>query len=201
MFRAHRRRAGLFSILARTRHGHGRRLDGRLRDGSRVAAGDGHTRGPAFLLAGPVRPVSAKSVDGPGPGQDFAGVRNAARYHVLLSCLHRYALPIHEQRVAALDHQHIFVVVVDVLRGRRRFLACPERHLAAVGSVEYVSLDSRRRLVSVRNPVRRLFHERREISHKSIHNCRIDEAGFAARSKMAAKCTLKVWNSQNGYSG
>jgi hypothetical protein len=39
--------------------------------------------------------VSAKSVD--GPGQDFAAVR----YHVFLSRLHRYLLPIYEQRIAA----------------------------------------------------------------------------------------------------
>ena len=46
------------------------------------------------------------------------------------------ALPVYDQRVAALHNEHVFVIIVNVFQGRRILTASPECHLAPVYSVQ-----------------------------------------------------------------
>src|SRR6266498_5464332 len=100
-----------------------------------------------FLYA--ICPVAAKCVDGSGLSQNFATMQYAPRDEVLLSGLQRNPLPVNDQGIAALDHDHVFVVVVGVRCGSRSFTAGPKRHLAAICPIEYVTLDSWGGLIGV----------------------------------------------------
>ena len=112
-----------------------------------------------------VGPVAAKCVDSSGPGNHFATVRYAARDEVFLAGPHWNPLPIDDQGIAALDNDHVFVVIVGVSRGYRRFTAGPKCHLASVSSIEDVALNAGSRLIGSGYPVCRVSHEIGEIVH------------------------------------
>src|SRR5207249_35209 len=110
-----------------------------------------------------------KCVDGSGLGQNFATVQYAPWDEVLLSGLQWNPLPVDDQGIAALNNDHVFVVIMHVHRGGRSFPAGPKRHLAPVCPIEYVTLDSWGRLVGPRNPVCWIFHELGEF----VHSCEL----------------------------
>src|SRR5271165_6720648 len=108
-------------------------------------------RPTASACAGPlpVHAVAAKGVYGPGPGHNFAAMRHSPRDEVFVSGAERNALPIDNQCVASLHHDHVFVEFVRVGRGGSGLAARPKCHLAPAGAVEHVALDSRRRLIGL----------------------------------------------------
>jgi hypothetical protein len=60
--------------------------------------------------------MASKGMDGSCFGRDLAGVRDSARDHKFVSCPKQNSLVIDNQRVAALDNDHILVVIVHMLR-------------------------------------------------------------------------------------
>ena len=68
-------------------------------------------------MGGSIGAMAAEGVDGSGSGYAFAAVRDAARDEILFACAYGNFLAVDDQRVTALHDQHVFVVVVDVLRG------------------------------------------------------------------------------------
>jgi hypothetical protein len=107
--------------------------------------------------------------DGSGLRQNFPAVPYAAGDEVLLSSRQWNPLSVNDQGVAALNHDHVFIVIVDVRCGSRSFTAGPKRHLAPIRPIEYVTLDSWGGLIGLRNPVRWMFHELRKI----VHSCEL----------------------------
>src|SRR5437016_4226673 len=91
------------------------------------------------------------------------------RDQVLLSGFEWNPLPLDDQGIAALNNDHIFVVVVRVRCGDRSFRATPKRHLAPVCPIEYVTLDSWGRLIGLRNSVSWMFHELGKV----VHGCEL----------------------------
>src|SRR5215831_8899897 len=113
----------------------------------------------------PIHSMTSERVDGSGSSHNFTAVRGTARDKVFLSSPHRDPLPANDQRVAALHHQNVFVVVMDML-GRRRILSAgPECHLTSISSIEHVALNSRSSLTGGGNLVGRMFHEFRKVIH------------------------------------
>ena len=109
--------------------------------------------------------VAAKCVDRSGPSKNFAAMRHAAPDEVFLPGIHWNPLSIDDQGIAALDNDHVLVVIVGVCRGYCSFTACPKCHLAPVRSVEDITLHAWSRLIRPGDPVCRMFHEFREIVH------------------------------------
>lgn len=98
-------------------------------------------------------------------------MRYAARDEVFLPSPHPNPLSANDQRIATLYHQHVFIVVMDML-GRGRILSTdPERHLTSINSIEDVALNSRSSLTRGGNLVGRMFHEFRKVVHIATH-CR-----------------------------
>jgi hypothetical protein len=91
--------------------------------------------------------MSAKGMDRSGAGNYFATVKHSSGNEVFTSRLHRNLFPVDDQGVAALDNDHVFVVVVCVFGGHCIFATCPKGHLTAVHAVEDITLDARRRLM------------------------------------------------------
>jgi hypothetical protein len=79
----------------------------------------------------------------PEVGFKRRGVKNATRY----TCLHRNPFSANDQRITALHNHHVCVVVMDMFHGGRGFTASPECHLASIGSIEHVTLNSGRGLI------------------------------------------------------
>src|SRR5215469_17349426 len=118
--------------------------------------------------------MPSERMNGSGSGQDFAAMRYAARDKVFLSSPHRDPPSTNDQRVAALHHQNVFVVVMDML-GRRCILSAgPECHLTSISSIEHVALNSRSGLTGGGNLVGRMFHEFRKAVHIANHCGRIN---------------------------
>ena len=133
--------------------------------------------------------MAAKRVDGPGSGQDFAAMEHAPRNQVLLSGWHGDTLSLNDQRVAALDDDHILVVVVDMRGGGRGLTTGPERHLASVRAIEHVTLDSWGRLIGLRNPVCRMLHEFGEIVHSRELLSHSSRQAFISRGSTMIPCS------------
>jgi hypothetical protein len=113
----------------------------------------------------PVGAVAAKCVNRPCASEDFTAVRNTARNKVLFPGPHRNPFSIDDQCVAALNHNHVFIIIVGMRGGSRSVTAGPKCHLTSVRSVKHVALDPWRCLIGRHNPVRSLFHEFREFVH------------------------------------
>jgi hypothetical protein len=88
---------------------------------------------------------------------------------IFLSGLYRNPLPIDDQGITALHHEHIFVVSVDMLCGCCSFTAGPKRHLASVSAVENITFNAWGSLIGRCDLVRGLFHELGKI----VHSCKI----------------------------
>ena len=116
-----------------------------------------------------VSPVAPKCMDRSGPGENFTTVRNAVRNEVFFAGPYWNSLAIDDQGIAALHNDYVFVVIVSVCRRCCSFTASPKCHLAPVFSVEDVTLNARSRLIGLRDPVGRMFHEFGEI----VHGCKI----------------------------
>jgi hypothetical protein len=108
---------------------------------------------------------STESMNRSCPSYDFAAVLHSPRDEVLFSRPQRNFLPIKDQRVTSLDHNHVLIELMHVLRC---LSARPKRHLAPIRAVEYISFHSGRRLSAGGNPVCRMFHERREFFHGCV---------------------------------
>lgn len=113
--------------------------------------------------------MTTECVYGSGLSQNFAAMQYATRDEVLLSSAQWNPFPINDQGIAALDHDHVFVVIVDVRSGSRGLAAGPKRHLAPIRSIEYVPFDSWGGLIGLRNPVCWMFHEFGKI----VHSCEL----------------------------
>lgn len=61
--------------------------------------------------------MAAERVDRSGPRQNFATGGYASRDEVFLPGPHWNPISVEDQRVAALNNYHVFVVIVDVLGG------------------------------------------------------------------------------------
>ena len=109
--------------------------------------------------------MAAEDVDRSGSSFDFATMRYTLRNKVLFSRPDENSLSVDDHRIAALHNDHVFVKVVDMFRRRGVLAACPERHLAPIASIKYVTFDARRRLIRLGNPVGWMFHEFREVIH------------------------------------
>jgi hypothetical protein len=109
--------------------------------------------------------MASECVDRSGPSRNLTTMRHTARDEVLLACLHRNPFPVNDQRVTALHNHHIFVLVMDMFHGGRGFTASPERHLASVGSIEYVTLGAGRGLIGAGDPVGGVLHKFRKGVH------------------------------------
>jgi hypothetical protein len=84
---------------------------------------------------------------------------------ILLSDSDWNALAIDDQRIAALHNGKVFVVVVQMWSGYRRFSASPECHLTSIGSIKDVSFYSGSELTTRGDLVCWMLHEIREIVH------------------------------------
>jgi hypothetical protein len=60
--------------------------------------------------------MTTKGMDSPGASHDFAAVRHTPRYDVFAPCLQWNSPSINDQRITALGNDHVFVVVVRMLR-------------------------------------------------------------------------------------
>src|ERR1035441_2444636 len=93
------------------------------------------------------------------------GASGSRRDEVFVSGVQRNAPPLDNQGVASLHYDHVFVVVKRVRSGWRCLTARPKCHLATVGSVEDIALDSGCRLIRCGDPVCGMLHEFGAISH------------------------------------
>src|SRR5690349_11205685 len=89
-----------------------------------------------------VSSMTAKCMDRSCSCQNFSTVRHSAPNEVFVSSIQRNPIAIDDQGIAALHNEHVFVVVVHMLRGSCVVGARPERHLDPITSVKHVSLDS-----------------------------------------------------------
>jgi hypothetical protein len=119
----------------------------------------------------PVSAMAPKCMDGSSTGCNLTTVRYAARDEVFFSGFQGNPVSIDDQRVATLHDDHIFVVIVDMLRRRPGFSTRPERHLAALDPIEHVTLDTWSGLMGSGNLVRGIFHELRKVVHVA-RDCR-----------------------------
>jgi hypothetical protein len=126
-----------------------------------------------------VGPMSPEGMDRPRSSQDFAAVQLPPWNEVLLSGMHRSPLSVGHQGVAALHHNHVFVVVVCVGSRDGILVASPKRHLAAIRSVEHVPLNSRSRLRRLGNPVPGFLHEVRKVAHNCCHSLTLHPLWFS----------------------
>src|ERR1035441_2928766 len=113
----------------------------------------------------PAGSMAAKCVDRSGSSQNFATVLDAARNEVFFPGPDRYSLAIHDQGIAALHDDHVFVVIVGVRRGCGGLRADPKRHLASVRSIEDKTFYPRSRLIGFRYFVGGMLHEFWKIFH------------------------------------
>lgn len=113
------------------------------------------------------RPLPAEGMDGARAGDNLAAMRKTARDEVFLPDLQRYVSLAEDQRMAALDDDHILVEVVHVRGGMGSFVTGPKRHLGPVRSVINVAFNTGSGVIGGRNPVCGRFDEFREI----FHNC------------------------------
>jgi len=95
-------------------------------------------------------------------------VWNTTRNQILLASFDRDALSINPQRIATLNHQHVFIEFMDVLGGSCGLSARPKDHLALLGSVEDISFDTGRCLTRPGDPVRGVPHELRKGIHAGV---------------------------------
>src|SRR5262245_883683 len=120
--------------------------------------GPSWTAGPSSL--DPPRPAAAERMDGAGPGGDPSGDGRPTRDVVLLPPVQPDLLPVDDQDIGAFDDEAVLVEVVHVLGRDRVGLRPPEGHLAAVGAIEDVALDTAGVLGCGGDAVRRVLHER-----------------------------------------
>ena len=92
-------------------------------------------------------------------------MENTARYKVLVTRIEPNSLAVDYQRVRALHHSHILVVLMEMRLGGGGLRTSPEGHLRAICSIEYKSLHAWRRLTGHLNLVRGVLHECGEIIH------------------------------------
>src|SRR5437016_4037273 len=111
--------------------------------------------------------MTAESMDGSGPGNNFSGVRCATWNEVLLSSADRNPLSTNDQGVTTLHNQHVFVVFMNVDGRGSSFAACPKCHLASVHAIESVTSNARCRLIRGCDLVDGVLHEFREV----VHSC------------------------------
>ena len=63
---------------------------------------------------GSVSPVATEGVYSARSGHNFAAMHHSARYDVLVAAMQGNACPIDQQGVAALNDDHVFVVIVSM---------------------------------------------------------------------------------------
>jgi hypothetical protein len=129
-----------------------------------------HARqGGAELFLNSLRSVPAECVDCPSSRQNFTAVHHTPRDEVFLSGPHRNSLPADNQRIAALQNSHVFVVIMGMGRRCRRLVAGPKGHLAPIRPIERITLHATGRLAGADYSVRSVFHKLRE----TVHNRRV----------------------------
>src|SRR5271165_4167151 len=97
-----------------------------------------------------------------------------------------------------MNDDHVFVAVVGMCLGYCSLTASPKRHLAAVCAVEYIALDTRRRLVARGDSIYDLPHETRKLVHcgdawRSAHSTAFQawpDLGCRSRANRSARKTL-----------
>lgn len=140
---------------------------------------------PDLSRSSPVSPMAPECMDGSSTRYNFTTVRYAARDEVFFSGFQGNPVSVEDQRVATLHNDHIFVVIVDMLRRGPCFRTRPERHLASIDPIEHVTLDTWSGLIGSGNPVRGTFHELREVVHAGRY-CRTPTADRASSGIVGA---------------
>ena len=107
--------------------------------------------------------MASEGVNRSGPSHNFTTVPLTLRDEVFLSSHYGSPRPVDDQRVAALDNDHVLVICVYMFRGGSVLSTRPERHLASIGSIEDVALDAGSGLIELSNLVRWVFHESGKI--------------------------------------
>ena len=112
-----------------------------------------------------VCPVTAKCVNRSRPRKNLARMQHTLGDAIFVSRVQVNPLPIDDQGVAALHHEHVLVVVMHMSRRRSRFMTLPECHLASIDPIKHVTFHTRRCLARCRDSVCRSPHELRKIIH------------------------------------
>src|SRR5580704_1530371 len=103
---------------------------------SAASPGSAPSLSPAFVARpDPRGSAPAESVDGPGARYHFTAVPEPLGNKIFLPGIDWNASAINNKGVAALDHDHVFVILVHVRRGMRCLATSPKRHLAPVHTV------------------------------------------------------------------
>src|SRR5712691_4497314 len=113
----------------------------------------------------PVGASAPEGVNGASASHWFTTVPEPFRDEIFLASFSWNALPFNDEGIAALDDYHVFIVVMHMRHRHRSLATGPERHLAPIRSVKYVTCDSRCRLTAGRDPICRTLHEVWEIVH------------------------------------
>ena len=82
--------------------------------------------GQRRFVVQPIRPMPTETMNRPGPGDNFPAVQSALWDYILHSGADRNPLPGDNQRIAALDHEHVFIEVMNV-GGMRRIRGTSRR--------------------------------------------------------------------------
>lgn len=97
---------------------------------------------------------------------DLAAVRNTARNQALITTFEPDSPSIHHQRVAALDPDNVLIGVVNMGSRPSSLAASPERHQAAVDTVENLANHTRCRLIRGRDFLGRMLPEFKELARE-----------------------------------
>jgi hypothetical protein len=106
-----------------------------------------------------------------GSTLNFTSMNYPARNVAFLSGPYGYSLRasirMEDQRIASLNHHHVFVELMHMGRRNSRFAARPERHLASFRPIEHIPFYPRRSLALARDPIGRSFHKFRKFVHSA----------------------------------
>jgi hypothetical protein len=114
----------------------------------------------------PLRSPPSERMDRPRSCYDLPTMRQSLGYEIFFSRFDGDPLCANHQRIAALHHNHVFVVLMHMCCRRRRLVTSPKCHLTPIRPVINVSLHPGRRLTASRNPICRAFHELWKILHR-----------------------------------
>ncbi len=90
----------------------------------------------------PLGSATTEGVNGPGASDRFTAMPESLWYEIFLSGFDGDAFVINDEGVAALYHDHVFVVIMHMRCGNSGLVASPECHLTPICSVKDVTLDA-----------------------------------------------------------
>jgi hypothetical protein len=109
-------------------------------------------------------------MDGSCTGDGLTAVPGPFGNEMLFSGSDRKALTVNNHRIAALENDEVFVIVVHMWSRHGGFTTGPKRHLASVRSIKDVPFDSRSGLTARGDSVAWMLHE----IGKTVHDLSLD---------------------------